>query len=93
MNRLKKIWKQFHLSYDILISIFGIALIIFLFLSIRNPEKRVVLLAAFISGGSINILNGLKIVKDKKKRNTAMSYILFGVLIILFGFIMINQVG
>lgn len=87
MNRLRKYWKEFNLTIDVIISILGIALIIFLVLSFLHPERGWILLATFLSGGSINILNGLKIVKDNNKKTIAMSYILFGFVIILLGFI------
>lgn len=85
MTKLLKYLKDIHLNYDVMIMFSGIALVAFIILTFINPGSRLVLLAAFVSGGLLNIFNGLKIVNDKKRRNMGMSYIFFGIIIIVIG--------
>ena len=85
MTKLLKYLKDIHLNYDVMIMFSGIALVAFIILTFINPGSRLVLLAAFVLGGLLNIFNGLKIVNDKKRRNMGMSYIFFGIIIIVIG--------
>lgn len=87
MNRFIQKVKDLKLTYDIIITVLGIVLIVFLVLIFRNPKNNFFTLVAFVSAGGINILNGLKIVKDKKKRNMGVSYILFGIVIMFLGYL------
>jgi uncharacterized membrane protein len=77
--------KELHLAYDTIIAALGILLVIFLGLTFAYPKNRIFLYTAFTAGGLINIMNGLKIVNDKKKRTMGISYIFFGIIIILLG--------
>lgn len=77
--------RELHLTYDTIIAFLGLLLVIFLGLTFAYPKNRIFLYAAFSAGGTINIINGLKIVNDKNKRNMGISYIFFGIIIILLG--------
>ena len=85
MKKLLKYLKDIHLNYDVMIIFLGIALVVLLILTFINPGSRLIMLAAFVSGGLLNVINGLKIVNDKNRRNMGMSYIFFGILIIVIG--------
>lgn len=85
MKKPLKSLKDFHLSYDIMIMVFGILLVVFLILTFINPENRFFMIAAFAAGGLVNIVNGLKLLKDKAKKNMGMSYIFFGIIIMFLG--------
>ena len=87
MKRLIEEWKRLHLTLDAVIVALSIALVICLTLTFLYPKNSMFLYAAFVAGGTINITNGLKTVQDKRKRTIGMSYIFFGILIILLGFL------
>jgi uncharacterized membrane protein HdeD (DUF308 family) len=73
------------MTYDIVIVLCGILLIVFLVLTLTHPKNSFFMLAAFAAGGLINVLNGFKIIKDKKKRSMAISYIFFGIILLFLG--------
>lgn len=89
MNKLIKFLKEFALLYDVIITILGIVLIISVLLAFQNPSNHYVVFAAFTAGGLINVFNGLKLLKDSKKKNMGMSSILFGIIIIFAGYVLI----
>ncbi|MBE5966759.1 MAG: hypothetical protein E7255_07295 [Lachnospiraceae bacterium] len=86
MDKLKKLIKEFSLSYDVINLLLGTVLLIFLVLVFRYPGNRLFLLIAFTSGGFMNIINGLKFKKNSKKKSMGMSFILFGMMVIFIGF-------
>lgn len=86
MNKLIKFLKEYALLYDIINTLLGIALIIFMILFFVNPKNHVILFVAFLIGGSMNIINGLKFMKDPKKKNIGMSSVLLGAIIIFVGY-------
>lgn len=90
MRKLLQRLKELHLSYDRISAYLGILLVVLLVLNFLYPNRAFLLIAVFSAGGLINVLNGLKIVKDKKKRNMGMSYIFFGILILIIGFLTIR---
>ncbi len=90
MRKLLQRLKEHHLSYDRISAYLGILLVIFLILNFLYPNRAYLLMGAFSAGGLINLFNGLKLVKDKKKQNIGISYIFFGILIILIGFLTIR---
>ena len=85
MKKLRNLLKEYRMTYDIVIVLCGILLIVFLLLTLTHPKNRFFMLAAFASGGLVNALNGLKLIKDKKKRSMAISYIFFGIILIFLG--------
>ena len=87
MDKLKKLIKDFSLSYDVINLLLGMVLLVFLILVFRHPSNRLFLFIAFASGGLMNIVNGLKFKKDLKRKNMGMSFILFGMIVILIGFL------
>ena len=72
--------------------VLGVALIVSLLLIYIFPNNRAVILSACISGGLMNIINGLKMIKDPKKMSSGMTFLAVGVLIIVLGFIIIRFV-
>ncbi|MBH1940462.1 hypothetical protein I5677_06065 [Mobilitalea sibirica] len=87
---LKKInVKELYLLYDFIIVIAGIMLMILLILVFLNPNNKHAFLGAFITGGFMNVMNGLKLTKDPKRKSMGMTFILFGIIIGFLGFIML----
>lgn len=87
MRKLLQRLKELQLSYDRINAYLGILLVVLLVLNFVYPNRAFLLIAAFSAGGLINVMNGLKVIKDKSKRNMGVSYIFFGILIILIGFL------
>ncbi len=90
MKTFRHLLKEFKLHYDMAISLLGLALVAIIFLLFKYPQNRYLLLAAFVSGGLLNAVNGLKIMKDPKKKNMGMSYLLMGLILIFIGMMVIN---
>jgi 4-hydroxybenzoate polyprenyltransferase len=90
MNGLKKLIAKFSSMYDIIIALIGIALFIIVIIIFMNHQNLTVILIACIACGIINILQGLKMMKDPKKRMTGMSYLLLGIVIIVVGFLIVG---
>ncbi len=98
MNKFKKQLEQ-HLSgnnkiniIDFINTIVGIVLIISLILIFQNPANRYAILAACISGGLVNVINGVKQMKDPKRKTTGLTFIMMGVIVIVLGFAIIQMV-
>lgn len=85
MNRLKKFHNKRHPTYDLVNTLLGVLLLILLMLIFVYPSSRYLSLGVFFAGGSMNILNGLKSMKDPKRKTMGMSFILFGMIIIFIG--------
>ncbi len=98
MNKLKKLLEDFSSGsnkiniLDLINTIVGIALIVSLILIFQNPMNRYAILAACISGGLVNILNGVKQTRNPKSKMTGMTFIMMGVIVIVLGFIIIEMV-
>lgn len=91
MDKFKKLLEEFSLKSDIINTLVGIALIVSLILIFLNPNNQYAILLACISGGLMNILNGLKLMKDPKKRSTGMTFLMLGAIVIILGFITMNM--
>lgn len=85
MRKLWKHLKESKLTLDYIIVCLGLVLITFLVLTLLNPKNSLYVVFAFATAGLINILNGMKIGKDKKRRNMGLTYILFGVVLFIIG--------
>lgn len=88
MEKIKKLLKAFPFKTEIVNLMLGIALVVALFLIFLKPDNKAALLTACIAGGFINILNGLRIVKEPKKSTMGMTYIMMGILLIFLGFLL-----
>lgn len=97
MNRLKEQLKEFSAKnnklnlMDLFNTIVGIALIVSLILVFQNPGNRYAILATCLSGGLMNILNGLKQWKDPKRKMMGMTFFMMGVIVIALGFIIMDM--
>jgi uncharacterized membrane protein HdeD (DUF308 family) len=91
VDKFKKLLEEFSLKADIINTLMGIALIVSLILIFLNPNNQYAILIACISGGLMNIQNGLKLMKDPKKKTTGMSFLLLGAIVIILGFIIITM--
>lgn len=65
--------------------ILGITLIVFMFLLTLFPDSRAVLLILIVSGGLMNISNGVKMIKDTARKNMGWSFMMLGAIIIVLG--------
>lgn len=70
----------------------GIVLIVSVVLIFVFPYNHYAILAACISGGFINIMNGLKQRKEPGRKSMAMTLIMMGVIVIFLGFVIISIV-
>ena len=92
MNDPKKQSKKPSVTIDLINTVAGIALIVSVVLIFVFPYNHFAILAACISGGFINIMNGLKQKKEPGRKSMAMSLIMMGVIVILLGFVIISIV-
>jgi predicted membrane channel-forming protein YqfA (hemolysin III family) len=90
VEKLRKFLKQFTLKSDIINLLVGIALIVSLIFIYQNPLNKYAILAACVSGGLINIMNGLKLIKDPKKKTSGMTYLMMGSIVVILGFIIVE---
>lgn len=86
MKRLFDKWRELKLTPNAVITVLVIAFIVFLTMTLIYPERLFFSYGAFMAGGMLNIVNGLKLVNDKKKRSIGITYIFFGIIIIFLGF-------
>ena len=85
MQKLLQRLKKFHPYYERVAFFLGPVLVILILLTFLYPNNGLLMAAAFAAGGLIYVLNGLKTVSHKNRRNMSISYIFFGILIILIG--------
>jgi len=90
VDKRKKLLEKFTLKSDIINLILGIALIVSLILIYQNPMNKYAILAACISGGLMNIMNGMKLMKDPKKKTSGMTFVLMGVMVLFLGFFIVE---
>lgn len=92
MNQKKNLFDKVILNSGIINLIVGFSFVISLLLIYLNPYNRFAIMTAASSAGLMNIMNGFKLVKDPKRKTTGSSYILMGVILIAFGFFLIQYV-
>lgn len=85
MRKLLQRLKKLHPYYDRIVTYLGPVLVILILLTFLYPDNGLLMVAAFVAGGLIYVANGLKAVNNKNRRNIGISYIFFGILIILIG--------
>lgn len=90
MNKLKKLIQNNDLLIDIINTLLGVALVVFLILIFKYPRDKRVIMTAFILGGSMNILNGVKYIKSPKKNAMGTTSIILGIIIIFIGYAITN---
>jgi len=91
MNGLQKLVTRISLKSDIINVLLGVALIISMILLFQDPTNQYAILAACASGGFMNILNGMKFMKDSKKKSMGMTFLMMGAIVILLGFLILNM--
>ncbi|MHB8128686.1 MAG: hypothetical protein ACYDEX_06800 [Mobilitalea sp.] len=92
MDKLKKLLKDSSFKNDVINTLLGVALIVSLILIFLKPTNQIAILIACTTGGLINIMNGLKLTKDPKKKTTGMTYFMMGFILIAMGFFIITMV-
>jgi hypothetical protein len=92
MNNRKKQLEKLPIKSDIINTIVGIALIVSVVLIFIFPYNQYAILAACISGGLINIMNGLKQRKEPGRKSMSMTLIMMGIIVIFLGFVIIKIV-
>ncbi len=90
-RRKKQPWKILGKS-DIINVIAGVALIVSLIFIYQNQYNKIAILTACIAGGLMNIMNGVKTMKDPKSKTTGMTYLMMGVVLIVLGLIITQYV-
>lgn len=89
MNGLKKLIKEFSLYSDIINTVLGIILVVFMILIFVNLSRMAVL-GAFITGGFMNLMNGMKYWKDSKTKAMGLPFLMMGIILVFLGFIIIQ---
>ena len=98
MNKFKKQLEEYSSGnnklniIDLINTIVGIVLIVSLILIFQNPTNRYSILVACISGGLVNVLNGVKQMKDPKHKMTGLTFLMMGVIVIILGFVIVEMV-
>jgi uncharacterized membrane protein len=87
MDGLKKLMKALELKSDIINTVLGFVLIISLIFVYMGPQNKYAILLACIAGGLMNIMNGIKIIKDPIRKMTGFTFLLLGVVVIILGYI------
>jgi uncharacterized membrane protein len=82
--------KKNKLLLDILNVILGVALIVLLALAFSNPGNKYYIFFSFLSGGLINLSNGLKLKQEKARKSMGITSIMLGIIIIAIGFLIMN---
>jgi hypothetical protein len=88
MGEIKKLLKILALKSDIINTVLGIILVISLILIYFQPANKVIIFLACMTGSLINIMNGITISKDPKKKMNGITYLFMGVLLIVLGFLL-----
>lgn len=86
MNEKKNFFERFLSLSNSINGLIGIALLISLLIVFKNPNNKIAIITASTAAGLLNMMNGFKLMKDPKKKTTASSYLLMGVILIAFGF-------
>lgn len=93
MEKQRKKWlEKFSFKSDMINVIIGVVLIVSLIFVYQNPYNRFAILTASAAGGLINILNGIKTMKDPKKKTTGITYFMLGVVLIVLGYVITQYV-
>lgn len=87
MDGLKKLIKILTIKGDIINTVLGILLIISLIFIYMDPVNKLAIILACSTGGLMNVMNGLKVIKDPQKKSSGMTFLMMGVIIISLGFI------
>ena len=87
MDGFKKLMKVLSLKSEIINTILGIVLIISLVFIYRSPENKYAILLACTAGGLINMISGMKIIKDPIKKMSGMTFLLTGIVLIVLGYV------
>jgi len=85
MKKFQKLRKYYSMLPDIINRFLGIVIIILIVLLVRNPNNSWVILGAFLVGGLMNILNGVKQLKMNSNKQTNYSLIMLGIILVFLG--------
>jgi uncharacterized membrane protein HdeD (DUF308 family) len=88
MNNIEKVIKDNKLLLDIVNVILGIVIIILFVLVFFNPQNKYLFLAAFEVSGFMNIVNGLRQIKDNSKKHMGKFFLLSGIIIMAIGILL-----
>ena len=83
----KKQSKKPSVRADIINTVAGIALIVFIVLIFVFPNNHYAILAACITGGLMNIMNGLKQRKSPTGKSMSTALIVMGAIVIFLGLV------
>lgn len=93
MNEKKNFFGRFLSKSNSINGLIGIALLISLLIVFQNPNNKFAIITASTTAGLLNMMNGFKLMKDPKKKTTAASYLLMGVILIAFGFFITQHIN
>jgi hypothetical protein len=87
MKELKKLLNVISLKSNIINTFLGMILIISVILIYLNPLNKPAILVACAAGGFMNMLSGMKLMKDPVRKTTGMTFLMTGVVLIVLGYI------
>jgi hypothetical protein len=85
MNKFKNMMKDHKLMLDFINVLLGVIIVILIIGVFMYPQNRFIVKAAFLIGGLMNVVNGLKIRKDNTKQSMGMNLVMIGGIIIFIG--------
>ena len=92
MNKQKKLLEKIILKSNTINIILGMVLVVSLAIIYQNPHNHSAILAGCSAGGLMNLLSGLKMMRETSKRQLGMTYLMLGAILIAVGFVIIQNV-
>lgn len=77
--------KKKNLTTDLINVVLGILMMVMIVLFIIFPGNGVILALLFVVAGLMNLQTGLRNYRDKKKRTSAMCFVMLGAVILILG--------
>ena len=90
MNLLKKLLQEISIRNDLINLCIGIGLLISILLIFLLPNNPYPILSACIFGGCMNLMNGLRLMKEPARKMNGITFIMLGVIVMVLGFIIMN---
>ena len=90
MNLFKKLLQEISIRNDIINLCIGIGLLISILFVFLLPQNPYPILSACFFGGAMNLMNGLRLMKEPLRRTNGITFIMLGVIVIVLGFIIVN---
>lgn len=90
MNLLKKLLQEISIRNDIINLILGLGLLVSILLIFLLPNNPYPILSACIFGGFVNLMNGLRLMKEPIRKMNGVTFIMLGIIVMVLGFVIVN---